>query len=164
MTARLPTLGQRRAAAAAVAPVADQVRLERLLLDPALDDRQVDAVDGVLAEHLHQPPLGLGAEGQDHQAAGVAVQAVDGADRGGLARSARPAARGPAALRRQDPADDLVQRGLQLLPPRRPGPLLGVPDAWSRRPASPRPPGARRDSGSCTSSARGGGCAAPARS
>ena len=127
----LADAGKRRAPAALVAPVADELRDERLRLDAAQDDRLVDAADLVLAEHLHEPAFALGAEGQDHQAAGVAVEAMDGTDAQSLAGSARPAPaarRLPRGLPAQDAADDLVEGGLNLSPPRRPRLLLAVTD------------------------------------
>ena len=44
VTAGLPTFGQRRAAAAAIAAVAEQARIEGVRLDAALDDGLVDAL------------------------------------------------------------------------------------------------------------------------
>ena len=50
----LADLRQIRAAAAAVAAVADQSRFDRLGLHAAVGDRMIDAMDVVPAEHLHQ--------------------------------------------------------------------------------------------------------------
>ena len=72
---------------------------KRLRFHAAGDDRLVDPLDGVLAEHLHQAAFGLRAEGEDHQAAGVAVEAMDGADAESAGRLARPARALPRIFR-----------------------------------------------------------------
>jgi len=96
------------AAAAAVAAVADQARADGLGFDAAFDDGQVAAVGGVLAELLSENPLGGMSAGEDHEAAGFAVEAMDGAHRGRYAL-------GAAAF---DLGDDVrqhfVERGLNL--------------------------------------------------
>ena len=95
-------LPPRTAAAQAVAAVADEIAFDGLLGGVAVDDGEVGAVDGVRLKHLRQRVFGGGRKGEDHQAAGVAVEAVDGADlwragvcsrwRSALARPRRPAA------------------------------------------------------------------------
>ena len=81
----LADVGQGRAAAAAVAPIADQAVGDRLGLDPARHHRQIAAMRGMLAKLLRQELLGLAGPGEDDQAAGVAVQPMHRAERRGNA-------------------------------------------------------------------------------
>jgi hypothetical protein len=86
--------GRLRAATAAVATVSNDVRFDSFRFRLTTDQGQVAALDGMLAKLLAQVPLGLRRQGEDHQAAGVLVDAVD---RPNLDATRRP---GDAATRR----------------------------------------------------------------
>ena len=146
----LADAGQRRAAAAFVAPVADEVRDERLRLDAAQDDRLVDAADLVLAEHLHEPALGLGARARIIRPLVSRSRRWTARTRNALAGSAwlapRPAASaassgpGCGGRSRRGWAESAAAAAARIAP--------RCDGRWSRRRASPRPPGGCRGGGS----------------
>jgi hypothetical protein len=73
----LADIGQGRTPAAAVATVANQVGLDSLRFNPTNDHRQVTAMDRVLAELPPQMAFRLHRAREHHQAAGLAIQAMD---------------------------------------------------------------------------------------
>jgi hypothetical protein len=108
------------AAAAAVAAIADKTGADGLGFDSTLDDGQVAAVGGVLAELLSEDSLGGVGAGEDHEAAGFAIEAMDGAHWG------RDAFSSAAFDLGDDVREHFVKRRLNLLPPLGPVALLAM--------------------------------------
>ena len=79
----------------------------------------------VLAEHLHQQPLGLHADGQHHYATGIAIQTMNEPHPRRPGRLA--AAPLPGMTTMQNPHHQLVDRRLTLLAASGPVLLLGMP-------------------------------------
>src|SRR5207253_3005875 len=69
-----------RAAAPAVAAVADQIRLNPPRLGPAANHGQVAPLDRVRPKLPAQARLGFAAEGEDDESTGLFIQPVDRAD------------------------------------------------------------------------------------
>ena len=87
----------------------------------------IGAMNVVLAEHLHQPALGVGRAGEDQQPAGVAVEPMHGAEEGPRRAAARLLARLALRLLGQDLQHQFVERGLALFAARGPIALFAVP-------------------------------------
>jgi len=77
----LANLGQGGASAPAVAAIADQAAFDPLRFDLAMHHGQLAATDRMEAKLSAQVLFGLGRPGKDHQAAGFAVQTMDGPNR-----------------------------------------------------------------------------------
>lgn len=127
-----------RAAAEAVAPVDDEVGLEGLRGGLSVDDRVIDAFIRVLLELANQMLFSGRSAGEDHDAAGVAIEPMDGDDAGqstaALLSSARALSSvGFPVLRRlcgaypvvNETRQDFVECGLPVLP--RGGPVAFLP-------------------------------------
>jgi hypothetical protein len=77
----LGSLALWRAAAEAIAAVANEPGVDGLrLIDPAMYDGHVRSLDLVSGEHADELLLGLGRARENHQAAGIPVEAVDRAN------------------------------------------------------------------------------------
>src|SRR5207248_6974598 len=85
----------RWAATESVATVTDEPSVDCLGLHSPMNDRRIRPLDFVPGKHADQPLLRFRRPGEDHQAAGIAVEAVDGThskalvDRGFTTRTSR---------------------------------------------------------------------------
>jgi hypothetical protein len=117
-----------RESAAAVAAIADEVRLDRACPNPPHADGEIPSVRGVGPELFGEDPLGRNGAGKHDKAARLPIDAVHRPHRrdvAGLFIAAGPVA-GEEMLR-DGVGHHFVERRLHLPPPRRPGEFLGVP-------------------------------------
>src|SRR4051794_1730798 len=71
---------EKNRSAEAVAPIADQPGVDRLLFHASVNDGNVSSLYVMVGKHSNQFLLRLWRAGKQHQAAGVAIQTMDRAN------------------------------------------------------------------------------------